>query len=101
MEFLIDWLVYFAATYLLIWLIMRYLHINKIPKLIIIPMILIAMLIAIFSIWVAAFTENLFYVKRNFKMEVIATGYMFIWQQNPAHDYYKFHPERKVEKTPN
>jgi hypothetical protein len=101
MEFLIDWLIYFAATYLLIWLIMQYLHLNKIPKRLAIPSILVAMLIAVFSIWVASFTENLFYVKRNFKMEVIATGYMFIWQHNPANDYYKFHPESKKEQTPN
>jgi hypothetical protein len=41
---------------------------------------------------IASNPDNLFYVKRPFDMDVMETGYKFMWQHTERPDYYKYHP---------
>lgn len=46
---------------------------------------------------IASNPNNLFYTKRPFDIEIMETGYKFIWQQTERPDYYKFHPKDSDE----
>jgi hypothetical protein len=45
----------------------------------------------------ATYVEIVFYVRRPFDMEIMETGYEFIWQDTKRPDYYQYHPEERKE----
>jgi len=40
-------------------------------------------------------SDNIFYIKRPFDMEIKETGYKFVWQDVERPDFYKFQPKNK------
>ncbi len=54
-------------------------------------------IIAVYS-FVAADPNNLYYIKRPYELEIMDSGYKFIWQKMEYPDYYKYHPERKPDQ---
>jgi hypothetical protein len=46
---------------------------------------------------IASNSDNLFYANRPFDIQIMETGYKFVWQQTERPDYYKYHPEDKKE----
>ena len=96
-EFFADFL-----TYLLFWSVM-YWGINRmgikivVNKVVTTVLWVFAGLVVSGSGIIAANPDNLFYLKRSFEMEVMETGFQFIWQQTPRPDYYRYHPESKNE----
>jgi len=93
-EFIIDLLVYFSFWYLLIFLINRYVGRITINKITSIGLWSITLLTIIGTSFIAFDTNNIYYVKRPFKIEIIETGYKFIWQQNKRPEY----PTDKVKR---
>lgn len=95
MEFLADLLIYFLFWFILVFCINRYVAVIKINKIFTAILLIASILISIFCIWIASFKENIFYIKRDFDIEVMESGYKFIWQPKLRPDYYKYHPEKK------
>lgn len=89
MEAIVDFLVYF-----LFWLVVV-VYINKFWKPIKISRILTIILAGLTGIslagsfLIAGNPDNIFYLKRNFKMEVLETGYKCIWQDRPQPACYE------------
>jgi hypothetical protein len=54
-------------------------------------------LIMLYSIWITSFRENLFYFKRGFTIEIMETGYKFIWQNQERPGCLKYHPQKNNE----
>ena len=46
---------------------------------------------------IASKSNSLFYAKRPFDLEIMETGYKFVWQRTERPDYYKHHPKGKKE----
>jgi hypothetical protein len=94
-EFIADFLVYFLFWMLLIYSINRFTFKIKPLKIIRILLLTPAIIITLLSILIAADSNNLFFLKRPYEMEIMDSGYKFIWQEMEYPDYYKYHPERK------
>jgi len=97
LEFVIDLLAYFFFWIAIVFCIDRFvININP-RKIVTIPLFILTGLVIAGSGLIASNKENLFYLKRPFKMEIMTTGYQFIWQSTERPDYYKYHPEDKRE----
>ncbi len=94
-EFIVDLLVYFLFWFELIFLIDRYLFKLKVPNLLTIPLQALTGLIIISSMIVASMPEHIYKVKRDFDMEVMVTGYKFIWQHQERPDFAQYDPRKK------
>lgn len=44
---------------------------------------------------IASDSNNVFFVKRPFDIDIMKTGYKFVWQQTERPDYYHYHPNKK------
>jgi hypothetical protein len=84
LEFISDLLIYFVFWFTIIFFVNRYIKPIKVPNILAIVLLSITLAIAGYSIWIASFKDNIFYTRRNFDMEIIKTGYKFIWQDQPG-----------------
>lgn len=89
MELIIDLLIYFLFWLLLIFCINRFFVKIKVPKNLIIFLIIINVLIFSGAIFIASMRENIFKLKKDFDVEVKETGYNFIWQNTQRPDIDK------------
>jgi hypothetical protein len=96
-EFIIDFLIYFLFWLAIFFCINRFwTKINPHKILTTVVWVLSGMVI-IGATFIASDANNLFFVKRPYDMEVMETGYKFVWQKQERPDYYKYHPEDKKE----
>ena len=79
-ELLIDLLAYFLFFFMVIYLTNRFLFPIKIPKTVSIILYVMACILLCLPILIAVNPDNVFYMKRPFDIEVIDSGYDFIWQ---------------------
>jgi hypothetical protein len=99
-EFIADLLTYFLFWLILFFCIERFwIKINP-NKIMTIGLWIITGLVISGAILIASNSNNLFYVKRPFYVDVIETGYKFVWKQTGRNDLYEYHPENK-NKRPN
>jgi len=98
LEFFADLLVYFSFWLLVIWSINRFFKKILLHKIVTIVLWTISALIIALGSLIASNPDNLFLLKRNFKMKVLDSGYNFFWQYVDRSDYNKYHPETKKEK---
>jgi len=94
-EFIADFLIYFSFWLLLTYLINRFIVTIKLHKFFTSLLLTISIIIALISVLIAADSNNIYYSKRPYEMEIMDSGYKFIWQEMEHPDYYKYHPERK------
>ncbi len=94
-EFTIDLLTYFLICYMVVCLANQYLIKTRPGKIITRTLWSIAGIFILIAGLVLNDSNHLYYVKRPFEMEIMETGYKFIWQQVEQPDFYKYHPERK------
>jgi prepilin signal peptidase PulO-like enzyme (type II secretory pathway) len=92
-EFIADLLTYFLFWFIVIFSINRFAVKLKVDKAITIGLWTLSGLIMAFATLLASNKDNLFYVKRPFKMEVMETGFQFGWEHKERPDFYKYHPE--------
>lgn len=92
-EFLADLLTYFLFWFIVIFTINRFVVKFKNYKAITIGLWTLSGLIIAFATLLASNKDNLFFVKRPFKMEVMETGFKFGWQHVERPNFYKYHPE--------
>jgi hypothetical protein len=93
LELLIDLLIYFLFWFLFVYLVNRFLFTIKFHRVLFISLLTVTFIILGFSIFIASWSENKFYLKRDFQIEKMETGYNFIWQEQVRPDYHKYHPE--------
>jgi hypothetical protein len=51
--------------------------------------------IALSAAWIAIGPDNAFHLKRYFDMEVMESGYDFIWESPKGPDFDKYHREKR------
>ena len=58
---------------------------------------LISGIICIGAIWIGTMPEHIYKTKRDFEVEVLTTGYKFVWQnqERPRYEDYKKEIEKK------
>lgn len=96
-ELFADLLTYFLFWYILIYCINRiFIKINT-NKIVTIVLWTLTGLVMSGATLIASNSDNIFYVKRPFDIDIMETGYKFVWQQTERPDYYKYHPEAKKE----
>lgn len=94
-EFIADFLIYFSFWLLLTYLINRFIVTIKLHKFFTSLLLTISIIITLIFGLITADSNNIYYSKRPYEMEIIDSGYKFIWQETEHPDYYKYHPERK------
>jgi hypothetical protein len=91
-EFIADFLIYFLFWFIVILCIDRLWTRIKMNKIVTIALWTLAGFVLGGATLIASNPDNLFYVKRPFDMDVMETGYKFMWQHTERPDYYKYHP---------
>ena len=102
LELFIDLLVYFLFWFAVIWTIDRFVLRIQINRTVTIVLLGITGLISFGLIKIAADSTNLYYVKRPYDIEVLETGYKFIWDGNPRpvnFDYDEYEKRKKEKRT--
>lgn len=94
-ELIADILIYFLIWFAIVFCINKYLTKIKTYKIVTIGLWTISGIIIIGASYIASFPENIFHFKRPYDMEIMETGYKFLWQHTERPDYYKYHPEKK------
>jgi hypothetical protein len=84
LEMVADLLIYFIAWFVLIFMINRYIKTITLPRIITGFLLFVTVIITAHYMKIAVSKDNIFYVRRNFEMEIIKTGYKFIWEAQPA-----------------
>ena len=87
---LVDFAIYFLFLNLLIFVAMRILKYRKPHKALSITLWTIAIIIISLASFVVSNPNNLIYLKRPYEIDVMTTGYQFIWQQPERPNYYDF-----------
>ena len=89
-ELCIDLVTYFAFWFIVIFIINRIISKIKINKIVTLLLLSISGILTAGLILIAANSTNLYYLKRPFDIEVLTTGYKFIWEGNPRPDNFDF-----------
>ncbi len=97
LELIADFLIYFLFCFTVVFCIHKYLAKIRTYKLVTIGLWTISGLIILGASYIASFPEHIFHFKRPYDMEIMETGYKFVWQHTERPDYYKYHPEDKKE----
>lgn len=96
-ELTIDFLTYFLFWFVVVFCINRFLTKINPHKILTIVLWTLTGLVISGAGLIASNSDNLFFVKRSFDIDIMETGYKFVWQQTERPDYYKYHPEDKHE----
>lgn len=94
-ELLTDFIIYFLFWFLVILCLQHFSTKIKLPKLFSKVLIAFAGLAIAGAGLIAANPDNAFNLRRNFDLEVMETGYKFIWQEIQRPEFYKYHPEKR------
>ena len=89
LELVFDFLFYFLIWFLLVILIDRYLVQIKIAKILTGILWILSTIIFVFAVWIASFPEQIFEMKRDWNMQVLATGYKLTWKHQDRPDFNK------------
>ncbi len=93
LEFIADFLTYLTIIFFLVYIIDRLIIKIIVPRIVSIPLIIFSSLIIVFNGLLALNPDNIYHLKRDFDMEIMETGFKFIWQKQERPDFYKYHPE--------
>ena len=94
-EFIVDFLIYFLLWFILVFCINYYLIRVKTLKLVTIGLWTVSGFIITFWALIASNKDNIVYIKRPFDIQILETGYEFIWQNTDKPDYNKYFLKEK------
>jgi hypothetical protein len=97
LELCVDFFIYFLIWFVLLFLINKYLTKIKTYKIATIGLWTISGIMIFGASYIASFSENVFRFKRTYDMEIIESGFKFVWQDTERPDYYKYGPKKKNE----
>lgn len=89
-ELLIDLLTYFSFWFILVLFIDKFIIKIKLHKIVTILLLTLGGLFTCGLTYIASFPENLFYAKRDFDIDVLVTGYKFMWNGNTRPTNFDF-----------
>ena len=79
-EFILNLLIYFSFWCTMLFLINQFLIKIKISKLLTIISYGVVSIILLMAIWIGSMEEHIYYPKKDFDIEILDTGYKFIWE---------------------
>ncbi|WP_075344611.1 hypothetical protein [Tenacibaculum agarivorans] len=90
-ELLINLFIYFSVILIITYLIHKYVVQIQIPKLVTLVLTILTGIICTGAILIGTMPEHVYKSKRDFEIEVLTTGYKFIWQtqERPKYEDYK------------
>lgn len=94
-EFIVDLFAYFLFWLLLIMLVNYYLIKIKPYRVLTISLWILSIIIMGLHTLMWSNSDNIFYLKRGYKMDVLTTGHQFIWENVQRPDYNKYRQEKK------
>ncbi|WP_127122329.1 hypothetical protein [Chryseotalea sanaruensis] len=90
---IIDLLTYFAFWFMLTFIIHQFIVKIKLNKTLTIFLLIISGFLSVVMILIGSNSDNIYTLHMDFESEIHETGYKFIWEKEPQHDYSKYHPE--------
>lgn len=93
-ELIADILIYFLIWFAVVFNINKYLTKIKTYKVVTIGLWAITGILILGASFIARSPEHIFYFKRPYNMEIMETGYKFVWQHTERPDFNKYHPEK-------
>ena len=87
LEFIADFTFYFICWVIILYLINKFIFQIKPSKWIYMIPYVIALLFLIPAILIASMPENVFYIKRDFDIELLDSGVDVIWHKKQKPDY--------------
>lgn len=99
-ELVIDLLFYFVFWFVLVNRVNRHFIKIVIHNSVTIALVSMATVCVVCLTFVASMPENIFYVKRHFDVEILETGYKFMWEGNTRPENFDFdaYEYKKLEK---
>src|SRR5450432_1616842 len=94
-EFIIDFLIYFLFWFLLIFIIDRYLTRIKFSRILTMLLWTLSTLIFTLAIIIASMPDQIIKVKRDWRMQIMTTGYKLTWKKQERPDFNKYVPRKK------
>jgi len=94
-EFISDLLIYFVFWFLIITCINYYIIKIRPYKALTILLWSLSAIIIGFNALIWSNNDNTFYMKREYKFEVLTTGYQFMWDNVQRPDYNKYRTHKK------
>lgn len=91
-EFIIDISVYFLFWFAVVFTFNRFILVIKVPRIITIFLLGLATLICTFAFFIGTMPEHIYLRKRDFDIEVLTTGYKFIWEHQDRPNYHDYKP---------
>lgn len=96
-ELLINLLAYFVFWSILIFIINRFVKKIRLHKTMTVILLSVSGFLLTAMVIAASNPDNMYTLKRDFDIEIMETGYKFIWGNQTHPDYDKYHPEMKKE----
>jgi hypothetical protein len=93
-ELVLDFLVYFLFWFLVIFCVNKFLGTIRVPKILTVLLLGSTTLILGIATLIAHISDSQFSVKRDFEMEVLDTGYKFIWQYQARPELSNYSPKK-------
>ena len=96
-ELLIDLFTYFSLWFVVIFCIDKFMVKIKLHKIVITLLLTTGGLFTCGLTYIALMPENIFYAKRNFDIDVLVTGYKFMWDGNTRpknFDFAEYHKRK-------
>lgn len=93
-ELIADILIYFFIWFAIVFCINKYLTKIKTYKIVTIGLWVITGILILGASYIASSPEHIFYFKRPYNIEIIETGYKFVWQHTERPDFNKYHSEK-------
>lgn len=87
LELFADFLIYFLFWFTVIFCVNKFWTKIKTNKIVTIGLWTISGLIIIGASYIASFPEHIFYTKRPYDMEIMETGFKFVWEHTDRPDY--------------
>ncbi|WP_299108287.1 hypothetical protein [uncultured Tenacibaculum sp.] len=78
-EFLINLLFYFTCILALVYVVNKFIYKIKLHRLLNILLMLICFIIGLSAFAIGTMTENIYYFERDFEVEILDSGYKFVW----------------------
>ena len=100
-ELFVDLAAYFLLWFGLIYVINTFVIQIRLHFIVVITLLFVTGLFIVCLAFIASNRDNLFYLKRPFDIEVLETGYKYIWDGNTRPENFDFEKYEREKKTKN
>jgi hypothetical protein len=99
LELFVDLVVYFLFWFAVIWIVDRFVVRIKINRTVTIVLLAVTGLISLGLIKIGADSTNVYFVKRPYDIDVLASGYKFIWDGNPRPGNFDYEEYKRGKRN--